>query len=164
MVLHAITEKFRCAHAEAFLFLPWTGRLFLNCFQQNKQSLDKVEIPCGPKCLQILIFVISPAIRKNKFPQKNTEDIFPAKLYSKVNNSYSNLSSLHKTTVLRHRVCSITTCLFHSACTMNYWFYTRYPLTGGDYYFFPQKGSDYFKRCSQLEVVPLNILFYLPLK
>ena len=45
--------------------------------------------------------------------------------------TYCNLNSLHKNTVLRNSVWSITTCLFHSETkryTTNYWFYTRYPL------------------------------------
>ena len=95
MVLHAIKKNFRCA--EAFL-LP-TGRFFLllffffkkyslctdvhvctqatkieTCRQQNQQSSDKLEIPCGTKFLRVLIFAIFtifPAIRKIKFPKKN---------------------------------------------------------------------------------------------
>ena len=51
------------------------------------------------------IFAIFPVIRKNKFPQiKFTADIFfPQKIYSRVNSVYKN-------TVVRNRVCSITTC------------------------------------------------------
>ena len=41
---------------------------------------------------------------------KNYRKYFPAKIY----NIFSNLNSLHKNTVLRNRVCSITTCLFRS--------------------------------------------------
>ena len=38
------------------------------------------------KFLRVLIFAIFPAIRKNKFPQiKITANIFPAKIYSRVN-------------------------------------------------------------------------------
>ena len=49
------------------------------------------------KFLRVLIFAIFPAIRKNKFPQiKITANIFPAKIYSRVNILY-NLNSLHKT-------------------------------------------------------------------
>ena len=52
---------------------------------------------------------------KNKFPQiKITAQIFPAKTYSRGNTVCSNLNSLHKNTVPRNRVCSITTGLFFS--------------------------------------------------
>ena len=77
------------------------------------------------KFLRVLIFAIFPAIRKNKFPQiKITANIFPAKIYSRVNILY-DLNSLHKNTVQ----CSITTYLFHSETkryTMNNWFYIGY--------------------------------------
>ena len=52
MVLHAIKENFRCAEA----FLLRTGRLILlfsskieTSSQQNKQSSNKLEIPCGTR-------------------------------------------------------------------------------------------------------------------
>ena len=49
----------------------------------------KYNIPCGTKFLPVLsfaIFAVFPAIRKNKFPQtKITANIFPAKIYSRVN-------------------------------------------------------------------------------
>ena len=89
MVLYAIKENFRCAEA----FLLRTGRIFLlfsskietSC-QQNKQSSEKLEIPCCTKFLRVLIFAIFPAIRKNEFPQKKIDaKIFPAKIYSRVN-------------------------------------------------------------------------------
>ena len=72
------------------------------------------------------------AIRKNKFLQiKITANIFPTKIYSSLKLIFSNLNSLHKNTVLRNCVCSITTftCLFHSEtrlCAMNDWFYIGY--------------------------------------
>ena len=52
VVQHAMKKNFRCAEA----FLLRTGRFFLlfslkietSC-QQNKQSSDKLEIPCGTK-------------------------------------------------------------------------------------------------------------------
>ena len=48
-------------------------------------------------------------------PQINiTAQIFPAKTYSRGNTVCSNLNSLHKNTVPRNRVCSITTGLFFS--------------------------------------------------
>ena len=56
---------------------------------------------------------------KNKFPQiKITAQIFPAKTYSRGNTVCFNLNSLHKNTVPRNRVCSITTGLFFSE---KYW-------------------------------------------
>ena len=56
---------------------------------------------------------------KKKFPQiKITAEIFPAKTYSRGNTVCSNLNSLHKNTVPRNRVCSITTGLFFSE---KYW-------------------------------------------
>ena len=45
-----------------------------------------------------------------KFPQiKITAKIFPAKIYSRGNTVFSNLNSLHKNTVPRNSVCSVTT-------------------------------------------------------
>ena len=56
---------------------------------------------------------------KNTFPQiKITAQIFPAKTYSRGNTVCSNLNSLHKNTVPRNRVYSITTGLFFSE---KYW-------------------------------------------
>ena len=44
------------------------------------------KLPCGTKFLRVLIFAILPAIRRNKFPQiKITTNIFPAKIYFRVN-------------------------------------------------------------------------------
>ena len=58
-------------------------------------------------------FAVFPAIRKNKFSQiKITAHIFPARIYPRVNILW--LKSLHKNTVLKNHVCSITICLFHS--------------------------------------------------
>ena len=79
-------------------------------------------------------FAIFPAICKNKSPQiKITANIFAQKnlLPSKIL-IFLNLNSLHKNTVLRYHVCSITTCLFHSETkryTMKYWFYIGYMHT-----------------------------------
>ena len=96
----------------------------------------KMKLPCGRKFLSVLNFAkfaIFSAIHKNKSPQLQiTTNIFPAKIYSRV--SLTNLNPLHKNTVLRKCVCSITTCLFHSETklyTMNktsnyYWFYLGY--------------------------------------
>ena len=51
--------------------------------------MDYIRIPYGTKFLRVLIFAffaVFPAIRKNKFPQiKVTTNIFPAKIYSRVN-------------------------------------------------------------------------------
>ena len=61
------------------------------------------------------IFAVFLAIRKNKFPEnKNFRKHFSHK------NFLQSKYSLHKNTVLRNRVCSITTCLFHSETT-KYW-------------------------------------------
>ena len=66
-----------------------------------------------------------PAIRKNKFPQiKITANIFFRKNIPQ-REIFSNLNSLHKNTILRNHVCSITTCLFRSETkrnTINFWF------------------------------------------
>ena len=44
---------------------------------------DIHNVACGTKVLQVLIFAIFPAVRKNKFPQiKITANIFPARIYS----------------------------------------------------------------------------------
>ena len=57
-------------------------RDFLYPFYRN----ISLGIPCGSKFLRVLIFAVFPAIRKNKFPHiKITADIFPAKIYSRVN-------------------------------------------------------------------------------
>ena len=49
-------------------------------------SLNILVLPCGTKFLRVLIFAIFPAIQKNTFPQINiTTNIFPAKIYSRVN-------------------------------------------------------------------------------
>ena len=83
---YGLKKKFRCAEA----FLLRTGRFFLlfsakkrtSC-QQNKQSLDKLEILCSTKFLRVLIFaifVIFRAIRKNGFPKKKLpQTFFPKK-------------------------------------------------------------------------------------
>ena len=74
---------------------------------------------------------------KNKFPQiKITAQIFPAKTYSRGNTVCSNLNSLHKNTVPRNRVCSITTGLFfwetntdaHLVLFENMYFYCTYSI------------------------------------
>ena len=66
------------------VFLKYRDKL-----STTEKSSDKLEILCGTKFLRVLIFTIFaifPAIRKNKFPQKEllNENIFPAKIYSKV--------------------------------------------------------------------------------
>ena len=62
-------------------------------------------LPCGTKFLRVLIFEIFPAIRKNKFPQiKTIANIFSANIYSRVNIKFAA-----QNTILKHRVCSITT-------------------------------------------------------
>ena len=54
--------------------------------KESNLLLAEKKIPCRTKFLRVLIFAIFPAIRKNKFPQiKITANIFPAKIYSRVN-------------------------------------------------------------------------------
>ena len=76
-----------------------------------RDYMDRVTpLTVWHKFLRVLIFAVFPAIRKNKFPQtKITANIFPAIIYSR-----ENLNFLHKNTVVRNRVCSITTCVFCS--------------------------------------------------
>ena len=69
-----------------------------------------MPLACGTKFLRFLIFAIFSAIRKNRFPQIN----ITAKIYPRANAVFSNLSLLHKNTVPRNGVCSITTGLFLS--------------------------------------------------
>ena len=56
---------------------------------KNPTRCGGTYLPCGTKFLRVLIFAffaVFPAIRKNKFPQiKITANIFPAKIYSRVN-------------------------------------------------------------------------------
>ena len=63
-------------------------------------------------------------MRKSKITaNKDYRNPFPAKIYSRVN--ILSVNSLHKNTVLRNRICSITTCLICSETkryTMKYWF------------------------------------------
>ena len=60
---------------------------------------SRSSIPYGTKFLRVLIFAIFPAIGKNKFPQiKITANIFPQKIYSRVN-IFSNLNLLHRNIV-----------------------------------------------------------------
>ena len=43
-------------------------------------------LPCGTKFLRVLMFAVFPAIRQNTFPRITiTANIFPAKIYSRVN-------------------------------------------------------------------------------
>ena len=51
--------------------------------QQNKNSSDKLEIPCGTKFLRVLIFCDFSSA-KTIFLQKIKENIFPGKIYSRV--------------------------------------------------------------------------------
>ena len=93
MALHAIQYR-KCQMRWSFsptkgtIFLLYSSKIGTGC-QQNKQSLDKLEIPCGTKFWGVLIFAIFtifPAIRKNRFPQKrNTANLFPSKMYSRAN-------------------------------------------------------------------------------
>ena len=47
-----------------------------------------MPLPCGTKFLQVLIFAIFSAVRKNKFPQTG----ITAKIYSRGNTVFSNLN------------------------------------------------------------------------
>ena len=64
-------------------------KVILHDFKTTRENfkLNSItEEPCGTKFLQVLIFAIFPTIPKNKFPQKLiTANIFPAKIYSRVN-------------------------------------------------------------------------------
>ena len=54
--------------------------------KESNLLLAEKKIPCRKKFLRVLIFAIFPAIPKRKFPQiKITENIFPVKIYSRVN-------------------------------------------------------------------------------
>ena len=56
------------------------------CYFVKDANTNILELPCGTKCLQVLIFAIFPAIRKIKFLQITiTASIFCRKNYSKVN-------------------------------------------------------------------------------
>ena len=74
---------------------------------------------CCLKFLQVLIFAIFPVISCKLWQIKIAANIFPTKnlLQNKI---FSNLNSLHKNTVPRNHVCSITSCLFHSVTK---WYY-----------------------------------------
>ena len=96
-----------------------------------------MPLPCGTRFLRVLIFAIFSTIRKKKFPQiKITAKIFPANIYPRGNTVFSNLNSLHKNTVPRNRVCSITTGLFLSETNTdarlvlfeNMYFYCTYSI------------------------------------
>ena len=106
--------------------------MFLSDFLRSRGSHCQVltlggrNLQYGTKFLRVLIFAfcaIFPAIRKNKFPQiKITETFFPQKFTPE--EIFSSLNSQLKNTALRNRVCSITTCLFHSETkryTTKYW-------------------------------------------
>ena len=82
MVLHAIKENFRCAEAfllRIFFFLKYRDKLTTK--QKNVQINQRY---CVARVLIFTIFAIFPAIRKNNFPQKINENIFPAKIYFRV--------------------------------------------------------------------------------
>ena len=71
-----------------------------------------------------MIFAFFPAIRQKKI----TANIFPTKIYSRVI-ILSLKFALHKNTVIRNRVCLITTCPFHTETqryTTQYWFVWKY--------------------------------------
>ena len=58
-----------------FLLL-FSSKIETSC-QQNKQSSDKLEIPCGTKFLRVLIFAIFSAIRKKKRRHFSRKKIIP---------------------------------------------------------------------------------------
>ena len=68
-------------------FEKWCDQLFTSMGQRkNLSPQQKLNVPCGRKFLRVLIFVVFPAIRKNKFLQiKITANFFPTKIYSRVN-------------------------------------------------------------------------------
>ena len=84
MVLHAISKK----NSDALKLFSYERDDFFVVFLKNRgklsteqQSSDKLEIPCGTKFLQVLIFAIFaifPAIREIKFPPKKINaKVFP---------------------------------------------------------------------------------------
>ena len=89
MVLHAISKKkfqmrWSFSPTNGTIFLLFSSKIETSC-QQNKQSSDKLEIPCGTKFLRVLIFAIFailPAIREIN------AKIFPQNLLQ--NKSYSD--------------------------------------------------------------------------
>ena len=74
--------------------------------------MNRVPLPCGTNFLWLLIFAIFavfPAIRKNKFPQiKITANIFPAKIYPRVNILYLKFAtqkySTRKSSLFNHNL------------------------------------------------------------
>ena len=96
---------------------------------------------------------------KNKFPQiKITAQIFPAKTYSRGNTVCSNLNSLHKNTVARNRVCSITTGLFsqkntdaHLVLFENMYFYCTYSIKTT---ILSMLGTGYFRILKSQKLIP----------
>ena len=60
------------------IFLLFTAIITTSC-QQNKQSLNKLELPCGRKFLRVLIFAIFPAIQKKSSLKKNYRKHFSRK-------------------------------------------------------------------------------------
>ena len=93
--MHSLITVFACMHFTnnstwanfsttwnyAYPNLENTCNKFFEIFQSRHSS--SLEVPCGEKFLQVLIFAIFavfPAIRKNKFPQiKITANIFSRK-------------------------------------------------------------------------------------
>ena len=88
---------------------------------------------------------------KNKFPQIK----ITAKIYSRGNTVFSNLNSLHKNTVPRNRVCSITIGLFfsetntdaHLVLFENMYFYRTYSIKTT---IFSMLGTAYFLKSQTL--------------
>ena len=109
--------RFAGAWSSAIIFFP---SVFLS-FSLFYSRLNFVD---GISWLSVLC--------KNKFPQMK----IPAKNYSRGNTVFSNLNSLHKNTVSRNRVCSITTGLFFSETNTdaplvlfeNMYFYCTYSI------------------------------------
>ena len=80
--MHSLITVFACMHFT-------NNSTWANFSTTWNYAYPNLENTCGEKFLQVLIFAIFavfPAIRKNKFPQiKITANIFPAKIYSRVN-------------------------------------------------------------------------------
>ena len=90
----------------------------------DEEYLLSLNLPCGTKFSRVLMFTIFSAIRKNSSRKEKLPQTFSLKHF--LQSKYSlTLIRYTKKTVLRDRVCSITTCLFHSETKryrMKYWF------------------------------------------
>ena len=92
--------RYTCASCLRQKFLT-AHRQLSSSSSPKRHPVQVTKIKCGTKFLRVLIFVIFPAIGKNK-------------IYANKNYRRQTEISYTKKIVLRNRVCSITHCLFHS--------------------------------------------------